>query len=203
MIDRRILTRQERRLIERLSTPRKIQEFIDRRISYDFGEDGKIRSFRRVVREHKAHCLDGALFAAAALQQHGHPPLIVCMETREIDHNIAVYKQNERWGSVAQSRDSNLNGRNPVHRTIKSLVMSYYPYHWNSYSKKEDETDLAMRGYAVIDLRKIKRDWVTAEEDLAFIEDILWDAPYRFLFPRKDRSKFYKVGRKTGEVMFI
>lgn len=195
----------ERRLLRKLDTPWKIQEYIERNLEYNFEENGETtRSFRRVVRDRKAHCLEGTLFAATVLQYYGHPPLMVCIEARDMDHNLAVYRTNKGWGSVSQSRDKNLKGRAPKHRTIKKLLMSYFPYYWNYYSKDKDKTtDLTMRGYALIDLSNIDRDWITTEEDLGFVEDILWEAKYRFLFPRKDKSKFYRVDRNTSEIIFL
>ena len=125
------------------------------------------------------------------------------MEARDIDHNIAIYRMNGGWGSVAQSRDQNLKGRMPIHRTIKDLVMSYYPYYWDYYSANRDTTNLTMRGYARVNLRQFGTDWITSEQNLDSIEDVLWEMKYRFLFPRSDKSKFYKIDRKTQKVVFV
>ena len=38
---------------------------------------GTAWSPRRVLREHTAHCLEGAIFAAAALRVLGFPPLLL------------------------------------------------------------------------------------------------------------------------------
>jgi len=203
-MDQNLLTEQEREIINLLSTPEKVQDYIDKNLRYNFEEDGETnRSFRRVLRDGKAHCLEGAIFAATVLYYHNNPPLVVCMEAKDMDHNIAIYKRNGKWGSVAQSRDENLKGRPPKYRRIRDLVMSYYPYYWNSYNRDRDITNLTMRGYALIDLRKIKGNWITAEEELDFVEDFLWGVTYRFLFPRRDKSKFYKVDKKTQKIIFL
>ncbi len=203
-MDRSIFAGQERRIIEKLNTPKKLQEYINKELRYNFEENGSTtRSFRRVLRDKTAHCLEGALFATAILYYHGHLPLIVCMEARDIDHNIAIYRVNRRWGAVAQSRDSNLKGRSPVHRKIKDLVMSYHPYYWDFFSEDKDITSLTMRGYARVDLRQFGTGWITSEQNLDNIEDVLWDEKYRFLFPRKDKPRFYRVDRKTQKIIFL
>jgi len=197
-------TSEEKKVLATLNTPEKIQRYIKERLEYNFEEDEKkVNSFRNVLKTGKADCLEGALFASAIMSFHGYPPLVVCMEGRDIDHNIALYKKDWRWGSIAQSRDKNLKGRKPVHRTIKDLVMSYYPYYWDYYSKNQDITNLSLRGYTKFSLKSFRENWTTSEKSVDFIVDFLWEAKYRFLFPRKDKSKFYKVDRKTNKVVFL
>jgi hypothetical protein len=181
-------TREEAALVRKLRTPEKVQAWIST-LAYDYGKAGDTtRTFRRVLRDGTAHCLDGALAAAAVLREHGYAPRLVCMEARDVDHNLAIYKVNGRWGSVGQSRDPHLKGRPPVYRTVKDLVMAYYPYYWNL--RTGDETDISMRGYATVDLGRFTQDWVLAEEDPTFIEDHLYAIPYRALFPREGRTSY-------------
>lgn len=183
-------TLEELKVIEKLNGPGEVQEFLLNNIEYDFNEEKDTnRSFRRVLRDKKAHCIEGVLFASAVLMQHNYPPLMVSMEARDLDHNIFVYKENGKFGSVAKSRDENLLGRPAKFRTIRDLVMSYYPYYWNWWTK--DKTDLTIRGYAKVDLRIFKENWITAEEDANFIEDHLWKIKYRKLFPKGKEDKFY------------
>src|SRR5215475_4459130 len=75
------LERRELSIIKRLSSPVKIQYFLDCDIRYNKEVDGETcRSPRRVLRDRLAHCAEGAFFAAAALRVHGHDPLIVDLE---------------------------------------------------------------------------------------------------------------------------
>ena len=195
-------TKEERRMLQRLNTPDKIQEFINNNLQYDFEENGETFSpFRDVIRKRKAHCLEGALFACGTLYYHGYPPRIVCMEARDIDHNIAIYRINGCWGSVAQSRDENLKGREARFRSIKDLVMSYYPYYWDFFSKDQDKTNLTMRGYATINLNTVDISWIFSEKGVVRVVNLLWGAKYRFLFP--NGSKFYKVDKKTNKLIFL
>ena len=200
---RPVFTKEELALIRRLRTPQKVQEFLIKEIEYDNQDETEKehetwRSFRRVVREKKAHCLEGALTATAIMTQHNYPPLIVCMEARDIDHIVFVYKRNGRWGSVAKSRDENLLGREAKYRSLKDLVMSYYPFFYNLFTN--DRTELTMRGYAKVDLGIFDKDWITTEDDLTFIVDHLYQIPYRKLFPRSKEDRFYFSPSEDGSI---
>ena len=175
-------TKEELRVIKEYNTPKKVQGFLDK-IPYNFRDT--FWSFRKVIKNKTANCFEGAIFAAAILSYHRYKPLIVCMEARDdIDHNIFVYKKKGRWGSIAISRDKELKGRKPIYRTIRALIMSYYPYYYNSYTG--DKSDITLRGFSdTIDLRRFKKDWITSGRNLKFIEDYLFKIPYRKLFPNK------------------
>jgi hypothetical protein len=132
-----------------------------------------LRSFRGVVREHCAHCLEAALFAAVVLEQHGYPPLVLSFESiDELDHVIFVYRRKGRWGSVARSRDPGLHGRRPVFATPRALALSYVdPY--------VDDTG-RVTGYAVVDLRVMGTyDWRLADTNVWKLERMLLDHPHR------------------------
>src|SRR3989344_7179961 len=147
-------TKQELQVIRKLNNPKKVQEFLTNEIEYDFNKEKDTnRSFRRVLRDKKAHCIEGVLFAATVLMQYKYPPLMLSLEARDIDHNIFIYTENGRYGSVAISRDENLRGREAKFRDIRDLVMSYYPYYWNYYTN--DHEDLTLRGYAKVEIRMI------------------------------------------------
>ena len=64
------LTPAELDLFRSLTTPRKIQDFLD---TVRYEPEYFNRAPLRVLRERTGHCLDGALFAAAALQRLGYP----------------------------------------------------------------------------------------------------------------------------------
>src|SRR5205823_1195315 len=121
----------ERRLLARLRTPLQVQRYLNQ-LPYNNEPGGRatLRSFRGVVRQGCAHCLEAALFAAVALEQSGYPPLVLSFESiDELDHVVFLYRHGGRWGSVARSRDPGLHGRKPVFATPRALAMSYMdPY---------------------------------------------------------------------------
>src|SRR5260370_33420682 len=103
---------QERRIIQTHHSPEKVQQFL-RSIPYNRELDGQpCHSFRRALKENRAHCLEGALIAAAILEQHGYPPVLVSIESQDkLDHVLMLFKRNNYYGSVARSRDIGLHGR--------------------------------------------------------------------------------------------
>ena len=107
----------ERRLIARLRTPAAVQRFLNDTLHYNDEPEGPtLKSFREIVRQKTVHCLEAALFAAAVLEHHGYPPLLLSFESvDELDHVLFIYKEQGHWGAVARSRDPGLHGRKPVY----------------------------------------------------------------------------------------
>jgi len=181
-------TKEELSIIQECDTPEKVQNFLNS-VEYNFEEGGvnTWRAFRSVVKHRKAHCFEAAMSAAAILSQHGFPPLVVCIEARDIDHNIFVFWRDGKVGSVAKSRQVELHGRPPIFETYRDLVMSYYPDYYNWFT--QDKNDITLRGYAVVDLRIFTQNWITAR-NLSFIEKHLYRIPYRNIIP-EDKDLFY------------
>ena len=114
----------EKRFLKKLDDPDKIQGFLD---TIDYNPDYECRSPRWVIRKRSAHCFEGALFAAAALNFIGYKPLLVDMKAfNDDDHVIAVFKVDGFWGSVAISNFTTLRYREPVYRSLRELIMSYF-----------------------------------------------------------------------------
>jgi hypothetical protein len=176
----------ERRLIGRLRTPDAVQRWLNH-LPYNTERGGEtLRSFRGVVRTGTAHCLEAALSAAAILEQHGYPPLVLSFESIDLlDHVIFVYRTATGWGSVARSRDPGLHGRKPVFATPRALALSYFdPY---------IDLEGCIKGYAVVDLRVLGTyDWRLSEKNVWKVEQLLIDWPHRrisYSQPRVDRKR--------------
>ena len=156
-------TSEEIRFLKTLNNPDKIQSFLD---SIDYNPDYTSRSPRWVIKTRTAHCFEGALFAAAALQFIGHKPLIVDMLAEDDDdHVIAVFKVDGYWGAVAKSNFTSLRFREPVYRSVRELVMSYFDFFFNTNGYK------SLRSYSLpFDLSFYEsRNWTTTDEDLEYI----------------------------------
>jgi hypothetical protein len=190
------LTPRELSRLRSLSPPWRIQKFLDD-LAYDAGGAG-CRSPRRVLRERTVQCADGAYFAAAALRIQGHPPLIVDLEAvRDDDHVIAIFRQNGRWGSIARSNYSGLRFREPVFRTIRELVLSYFESYFNLAREK------TLRRFSQpVDLSRFDaRGWMTGEDDLWYIAEHLVGVRHeRLLTPAIERDlgrvdrRFFEAG---------
>ena len=140
-----------------------------------------LRSFRGVIRSGTAHCLEAALSAAAIMEQHGYPPLVLSFESIDLlDHVIFVYRTSAGWGSVARSRDPGLHGRKPVFATPRALALSYV----------ESYVDFTggIKAYAVVDLRVMgEYDWRLSEKNVWKFEQMLLEWPHRRLVPSREK----------------
>jgi len=168
-------TAAEKALFKRLDAPLAIQRWLNS-IRYD--PDLGTRSPRWVIREGKANCFEGAIFAAAALRMLGHPPLLVDMRSHnDDDHVLAVFKQNGAWGCIAKSNFTVLRFREPVYRTIRELMMSFFDVYFNSIGEK------TLRAYsAPFDLSRFDEiGWMTTDEDIGDLGNAL------------DRGRHYPV----------
>jgi hypothetical protein len=168
------LTPRERRLVARLRTPLAVQRFLND-LPYNQEPHGRatLRSFRGVVRHGCAHCLEAALFAAVALEQHGYPPLVLSFESiDELDHVLFVYRYGGRWGSVARSRDPGLHGRKAVFANPRALALSYFDAYVDFTGR--------ITGYAVVDLGAAMGtyDWRLAPTNVWKAERVLLDYPH-------------------------
>ena len=122
-------TRVELKQLSRLNTPAKIQAFLD---GIPYSSDPIYRCPRSVLRDHQAHCYDGAVFAAAALRRLGYPPIIVnMMAERDGEHLVALFREDGHWGAVGKSNVVGLRFREPVYRSLRELLMSYFEQYFN------------------------------------------------------------------------
>ena len=175
------LTRAERQVIDRLRTPLAVQQWLNG-LPYNTEKGGEtLRSFRGVIRTGTAHCLEAALSAAAIMEQHGYPPLVLSFESIDLlDHVIFVYRTSTGWGSVARSRDPGLHGRKPLFATPRALALSYV----------ESYVDFTggIKAYAVVDLRVMgEYDWRLSEKNVWKVEQMLLDWPHRRLIPSREK----------------
>ena len=120
------LTRPEFALLRRLDTPRKIQQFVFG-LKQNFEPNGETcNAVRTVLRQRRAHCIEGAMVAACALWIHGEPPLLLDFQAvHDFDHVVAVFRRNGRWGAISKTNGIGLRWRDPVYRTLRELAMSY------------------------------------------------------------------------------
>jgi hypothetical protein len=184
-------TKDEIKFLKTLSDPDKIQGFLD---SIDYNPVYECRSPRWVMRKKSAHCFEGALFSAAALQFIGYKPLIVDMKAfNDDDHVIAVFKEVGHWGAVAKSNFTSLRYREPVYRSLRELVMSYFDFFFNT------ERDKSLRSYSVpLDLSIYNSlHWETTDEDLEYIGDKLEKIKH---YPLVDKIMIGKL-KKASETM--
>lgn len=187
---RRAWRPEELRLLARLGTPEEIQTFLD---EIPYATDVTFRSPRQVMRDRQANCMEGAVFAAAALERLGDPPVIVNLKAvRDDDHVIAVFRRRGLVGGIAKSNFAGLRWRTPVYRTLRELALSYFDQYYNPAG------ELTMRGYTrPVDLR-IRRfaDWRTRESNLDDMADYLDALPWSRVLPDGDDAWLRRVDER-------
>ncbi len=177
-------TRTETELLKGIASPYQIQQFLDA-CSYNSTEE--TRSPRYVLEHKRAHCLEGAIFAAACLEWQGTPPMILDLQAfNDDDHVIAVFKQEGCWGGIAKSNFTTLRYREPVYRTLRELAMSYFDLYFNTLGDK------SLRAYSLpYNLNRFNsKEWRTTLNDL---EDIGYFLDRVKHFPLISRSQAEKL----------
>jgi hypothetical protein len=160
------LTPAELDVFNGMDSPIAIQRFLN---TVAYSTDHFYRCPLRVMQERLGHCFDGALFAATALRRIGYPPLIleIIPNAHDDDHLLAVFKYRGHWGAVAQSNFANLRYRDPVYRSLRELVMSYFSYYFNATGEMTMLGYRAPINFSVYD----KLNWMTSDANLDFISD--------------------------------
>jgi hypothetical protein len=160
-------TKGELALLRPLSSPARIQAYLDG-LTYRPEDDPGCP--RRVMEERKANCYDGAIFAAAALRRIGHAPLLLDMRAvRDDDHVLAVFRGEGHFGAVAKSNFVGLRFRDPIYRTLRELVVSYFEDYFNAEGEK------TLRAWSgLLDLRRFDHlNWTFSDAPLQYISDRL------------------------------
>jgi hypothetical protein len=181
------------RTLRALKTPALIQKFVDG-LTYQYANTAS--SPARVLRERKGHCLEGALVAAAALRVNGQPPLLMDLEAvQDDDHVVALYREAGLWGGIAKSNFAGLRFRAPVYRTLRELALSYFDQYYNLRSER------TLRAYAgPVNLARLDRKgWMTSENDVWCVPELLIDAKHYAVVPDKVARALPRLDRRSFE----
>ena len=160
------------RKLRALKTPDGVQRFLDQ-LPYNLGYTA--RSPKKVLQEQTASCLEGGIFAAAALRILGFPPLIFDLEAeQDTDHVVAIFKVRGHWGAIAKSNFTGCRYREPVYRTLRELTMSYFNIYFNLRFER------TLRTYSrPVNLARFDRfNWMTTDKPVWFIAEYLCEIPH-------------------------
>jgi hypothetical protein len=187
----------ELRKLRALKTPAGIQKFLD---DLPYNLSYTARSPQKVLRDHTASCLEGGIFAAAALRVLGFPPLIFDLEAdRDTDHVVAIFKVRGHWGAVAKSNFTGCRYREPVYRNLRELAMSYF----NVYFNLRWERTLRRYSRPVNLARFDHLKWMTSEKPIWFVAEYLCEIPHIALLRRTMERHLTRVDPRTikGEMV--
>jgi len=155
------LTRSEFAVLRRLSTPQKIQSFVNAIcVNHEIGGE-TILSVREVLAQRRAHCIEAAFVGACAFWIHGQPPWVMHLDCAATDypHVLALFRRSGAWGAISKSNGTPLRYRDPIYRSLRELAMSYFHEYSDRHGRK------TLRSYsAAFDLRRIDSSlWVTSK----------------------------------------
>ena len=187
----------EWRKLRALKTPAGVQCFLDS-LPYHLADTSW--SPRKVLQERTAHCLEGAIFAAAALRVLGFPPLLWDLEAdNDTDHVLAIFKVRGCWGAVAKSNFTGCRYREPVYRTLRELAMSYFNIYFNLRSER------TLRRYSQpVDLSRFdRRHWMTSERSIWFIAEYLCTIPHTALLTPAQVQRLTRLDQRTRSAEMV
>ena len=188
--DHAAFTSRELRALRALRTPAGIQKALE---AMPYHLASTAWSPRRVLREGTAHCLEGAVFAAAALRVLGFPPLLLDLAAvQDTDHVLAVFQVGGCWGAIAKSNFSGLRYREPVYRNPRELVMSYFEGYVNYRGER------TLRAFSnPVDLARFDaRGWMTTDDDVWWVAEHLVGVPHVRLLTRAMERRLVRVDRR-------
>ena len=187
------LSKEEISIFRKFSSPRKLQDFINS-IPANFEKNEEtLMSPRRVLAENKAHCLEGALLAAAVLWFHGGKPLLMDLKTTDydFDHVVALFRRGKFWGAISKTNHAVLRYREPIYASPRELAMSYFHEYFLDNGGK------TLRSYSApfdLSTRKVGPCvWISAEEDLWEIADALDESPHYKILNKKTLSSLRRA----------
>lgn len=191
------LNPKERRQLKALSTPERIQDYLDALPINHEKRGDTCYSPRLVLQKHKAHCLEGAFLAAAALMLQGERPLLMNLKTApgDDDHAVALFRRGGRWGAISKTNHAVLRYRDPVYLSLRELAMSYF----HEYFLGDTGAKTLLAYSKPMNLRRFGTSWVSSEESLWDIAETLAAAPHIPLVPAPLRRKLRKATRFERE----
>lgn len=188
-------TEKEVKLFRRLNSPQKIQDYINS-IPFNFDErPGTCLSPRLVFNKNIADCVEGAILASAILEFQGHKPLLLDLRSvknpYDYDHVVSVFKVDRFFGAISKTNHAVLRYRDPIYKTIRELVMSYFNEYFLEDGKK------TLREYSdLLDLNKFNKiNWRTTEKDLHQILDKLDTIKHHQILNKKQIKNLRKVDK--------
>lgn len=186
------LTKEEEKILRKLNTPGKIQDFLNK-LEINFEEKGETcMSPRRALREGKAHCIEGAFLAALCLKLQGGKPLVVDLKTtkNDFEHVLCVFEKDGKWGAISKTNHAVLRYREPIYKDIREIVMSMFHEYFDDKGRK------TLRSFSSpINLDKFGTDWITSEEELWEMHDALDKEKHFKILTRKQAWNLRKADR--------
>lgn len=174
-------------LSRRLKTPQDVQRFL---YTLEYNREKKketLRSAAEAIKHKTAHCLEGSFVAAAILEHHGYPPLVVSMESIDLlDHVVFVFRHKGKWGAIGRSREEGLNGRKPIFRSLRALILSYVEPYVDDSGR--------IKAYQLANLDDCKADWRSSRKNVWKAENYLLEIKHIKL--KTSNKKYHELKKR-------
>jgi len=199
---KRYLFEKELKILKKLNTPEKIQDFLNT-LPFNFEKNGETcLSPMSVLEKRTCHCAEGATLAALALRVNGYPPLLVDLKATadDFDHVIAVFQKDKKWGAISKTNHGVLRYREPIYNSIRELAMSYFHEYVDDKGKKN------LRSYSIpLNLKRFdKQSWMTTKEEVDYIAEYLDKIKHFSILDRRQIRNLRladKVEIATGKIV--
>jgi hypothetical protein len=183
------LTRSQARALAQLRTPERIQDYVSKLPTNFEPEGDTCLSVVEVLKQRRAHCIEGAFLAACALWLNGQKPMLMDLRALEDDdHVVALFKRGRHWGAISKSNHIWLRWRDPIYRNLRELAISYFHEYVRGASK-------TLWSYSVpFDLRRVDpKLWVSNGAQCWEIAEALDDIPH---FPLLSKAQAKRLRRR-------
>lgn len=172
--------------LKKLNTPIKIQDFLDQ-IPFNHEKFGETcYSALKVLEKNKAHCIEGAFLSALCLKLNNEKPIILSLKVNDksdFDHIITIYKRNGYYGAISKTNHLVLRFRDPVYKSIRELVMSYFHEYFLTKNGKK-----TLIGYSKpINLDSFGDSWIYSEKDQWEIAEAIYNSKITKIIPEKNK----------------
>ena len=162
-----------------------------------YNTDDLVRCPADALAAKRAHCFDGGMLAAALLQRLGHAPRLVFLDADDDDgHILALFSGDDGGvGAVAKSNFAALRYREPVYRTIRELVMSYFDGYFNLAGKR------TLRRYSrplcLVSGPLQGVDWENDQAGVAAVDAAIDKLPLQRLLSAAEAKRLCPVDRRS------
>jgi hypothetical protein len=192
----------EIKFFKKLDSPKKIQDYLNT-LKFNFEKRGDTcYSPRFVIRHKTAHCMEGAMLAAAALEYHGAKPLVLDLrsERHDFDHVVAVFRQFGAYGAISKTNHAVLRYREPIYGTIRELALSFFHEYFDNKGRK------TLREYSgVFNLSHFNKiNWRITSENLFDIPNYLDEVKHFSILNKrqiKNLRKADKIEIEAGKLV--
>lgn len=196
------LSKEEEKLLRSLNRPKKIQDFLETIPINQEPNGDTCLSPREVLKQNRAHCIEGAMLAALTLRVNGHKPLLLDLTSarHDFDHVVAIFGGPGAWGAISKTNHAVLRYREPIYRTIHELAISYFHEYFDDTGGK------TLRSYSdPVDLTRVdNKQWMTSPKDVWFVVDLLNTARHHSLLTLSQLRSLRRadeIEREAGKLL--